>query len=328
MQTSFIYSASRVNTLAQYLLTKADIDRLLVAAPGAELQSAIKETYLAPFVLQVVDENVAEAIEQTLIDAKKLIHRVAPDGDMFRVLWVQYDIHNLRVIAKAQAVGHSYAEIEPLLSKRGIYEPSELFTRVEASELNRLQSGWQEAYDVALRLVEAGELSAVDGVFDELYFKTLDRIAVKSHDAFILRYTRAFLDLYNLKAQLRKAANPQVTFTPVFVSGGSFSLHEIDSKESALQAFANIGGDAFWREAIEVFEETGNTTQIDARADEYMINLAKQASFDMFSSASLVLYYLQCRQSAANIRTIVVGKNSGMSEADIRRNLRMTYVND
>jgi hypothetical protein len=41
-----------------------------------------------------------------------------------------------------------------------------------------------------------------------------------------------------------------------------------------------------------------------------------------------VLYYLKCRQAAANIRTIVVGKESGMSEADIRANLRMAHVNN
>jgi vacuolar-type H+-ATPase subunit C/Vma6 len=48
----------------------------------------------------------------------------------------------------------------------------------------------------------------------------------------------------------------------------------------------------------------------------------------MFSSASLVLYYLLCRQAAANIRTIVVGRNSGQSEEAIRANLRLAYVND
>ena len=103
MQTSYIYSVSRVNTLAQYLLTKTDIERLLVAQPGEDLQSALKETYLAPYVLRAKDGDVAEAIELTLIDAKKLVHHIAPNGDMFRVLWARYDIHNLRVFAKAKA---------------------------------------------------------------------------------------------------------------------------------------------------------------------------------------------------------------------------------
>ena len=52
MQTSYIYSASRLNTLANFLLSKTDIERLMVASPGVELQSALKETYLAPYILK------------------------------------------------------------------------------------------------------------------------------------------------------------------------------------------------------------------------------------------------------------------------------------
>lgn len=326
MQSPFIYSTSRVNTLSQYLLSKTDIDRLLVAAPGADMQSALKETYLAPYVLRVDGEDVSAAIELTLIEAKKLIHRVAPQGNMFRVLWVQYDIHNLRIFAKARAENKQYGEVAPLLSERGIYTPAYLFEHVENSLLNRLQSGWQEAFDAAVRHVEAGELDLVDVVLDELFFSTLKRIAAEYHDAFLGRYCKRFIDLYNLKGRLRAVTYPQMKFAQAFVSGGNFAQSEIESKEQVLQAFASLGSDSYWRSALDTYQETGHTTQIDARADEYLVDLAKQASVDMFSSASLVAYYLLCRQAAANIRTIVVGKNSGMDEASIRTNLRMSYV--
>lgn len=328
MQTPYIYSTSRVNTLAQYLLSKTDIERLLVAQPGEQLQSALKETYLAPYVLRVADEDVTEAIEATLIEAKQLIHRIAPNGNMFRVLWVQYDIHNLRVFAKAQAKSHSFEQIKGLTSRRGIHDPEYLFGFVERQELNRLQVGWQEAYDAAVRHVQAGELDQVDGVFDTVYFASLVRIAQGSGDAFIKRYVTAVIDLYNLKGKLRAVSHPTVRFAPAFISGGSFAESEIDSKEQVFQAFENLRTGDYWRAALEFFQETGNTSLIDARADEYMVDMAKQASFDMFSSASLVLYYLQCRQAAANVRTIVVGRNSGQSEQAIRANLRLAYVND
>ena len=114
MQTSYIYSVSRVNTLREYLLTKTDIERLLVAAPGDELHTALKETYLAPYLTRLDDEDMAKAIELTLIDAKRLVHQIAPHGDMFRVLWVHYDIHNLRVFAKAK---HKQSKVTKLYSK-------------------------------------------------------------------------------------------------------------------------------------------------------------------------------------------------------------------
>lgn len=328
MQTSYIYSTSRVNTLSQFLLTKTDIERLLVAAPGEELQSALKETYLAPYVLRVENEDVALAIEETLIDVKRLIHRIAPNGDMFRVLWVHYDIHNLRVFAKAQAKSMSYGQIEPLTSRRGIYEPDQLFGYVEQQQLNHLQPGWQGVYDDAVELVKEGKLDKVDGVFDALFFTSARRIAASSDDAFIKRLVATMIDLYNLKSKLRSMTFPEVEFSPTFVEGGTFGELKDVTREEVFEYFGRLAPSEHWRSAFEFFIETGNTSQIDARSDECLVNVAKQASFDMFSSASLVLYYLQCRQAAANIRTIVVGRNSGQSEEAIRANLRLAYVND
>jgi len=328
MQTSYIYSVSRVNTLSQFLLTKAEIERLLVAEPGEDLQSALKETYLAPYVTHVESGDTAEAIEETLIEAKRMIHRIAPEGDMFRVLWVQYDIHNLRVFAKAQSQNLTFEDCVPFVSKRGIYKPEDLFNSAERGELNFLQDGWQEAFLEASRLVADGEIDKVDKVFDAAYFNTALKIAHTGNDTFVTTYLRTFIDLYNLKAALRTVKYPQITSGSPFVSGGSMTIEGGQTVDEVQKLFANHGGEDFWRDAIAYYLETGNSTRLDARVDEYLLTLAKQASFDMFSSASLVLYYLQCRQSAANIRTIVVGKNSGMKEEDIRANLRLAYVNE
>lgn len=328
MQTSYIYSVSRVNALSQFLLNKTDIERLLVATPGDDLQQALKETYLAPYVTHVPDGDVALAIEQTLIEAKRLIHRIAPNGDMFRILWVHYDIHNLRVFAKATAKQLTLEECAPYLSKRGIYEPDYLHAQVESDSLDALQSGWQQAYRDAVEYVRAGAIDKVDGVFDALYFETSKRITKQNGDRFMSTYMTAVIDFYNLKSRLRVLRNPEVAFTPTFIDGGSFGSEQLETIEDVRALLARYGGPSFWTDALDAYESTGNTTQLDVCIDEYLITLAKEASYDMFSSGSLVLYYLKCRQAAANIRAIVVGKNSGMNEADIRANLRLMYVND
>lgn len=328
MQTSYIYSVSRVNALEQFLLSKADIDRLLVAEPGEDMQAALKETYLAPYVAHVPNEDVSLAIEQTLIDAKRMIHRIAPVGDMFRVLWVQYDIHNLRVFAKATVKKLSFDECRPLLSERGIYNPEYLYSHAEKGTLDFLQPEWQEVYTKALQTVAEGKLDEVDGIFDELYFTTSKRIVRTVGDDFMKTYLSHFIDLFNLKSRLRHLRNEAVKLQPAFVEGGSFGPEQIETLEDTLAMFARFGGSDFWKEAIEYYQTIGNTTSIDARSGEYMLTLAKEGSYDMFSSASLVRYYLKCRQAAANIRIIVVGRNSGVKESAIRANLRMAYVND
>jgi vacuolar-type H+-ATPase subunit C/Vma6 len=327
MQTSYIYSASKANALSEALLNLTDIERLLVAEPGDDLQSALKETYLAPQIIRVPDESVPLAIEETLKSAKKLIHRITPQGDMFRVLWVQYDIHNLRVLARAMATGLSYEDCAPILSSRGIYQPDYLFEHIEAGTLDRLQVGWQEAFDQAVQVAGSDDLSRIGGIFDELYFATSKRIVTAVGDAFMHRYLQAVIDLYNLKSRLRHLKNDEVDFAAAFVEGGSFAPDQVETLDNVLAMFARLGGEDYWIDALAEYQEAGHFTKLDARSADYLITVAREGSYDMFSSASLVLYYLKCRQAAANIRTIVVGKNSGLEAAAIRANLRLAYVN-
>lgn len=328
MQTSYIYSVSRTNTLAQFLLSKTDIERLLVAEPGEDLQSALKETYLASYVLKVPHEDVALAVEQTLIDAKHLIHKIAPKSDMFKVLWVQYDVHNLRVLAKATAKNLTVNECRGYFTLRGIYQPELLQKHITEKTLSSLQPNWQEVFDRAVTLVTEGKIDLVDGIFDELYFETSQRIVDAVGDTFMKTYLSTLIDLYNIRSRLRHLKNPVVPFEPSFVSGGTFRVDQVETLDDVLAMLAKQGGVEYWKDALELFTETGNFTQLDAKVADRLLLVTKEASLDMFSSASLVLYYLKCRQAAANIRTIVVGKNSGMDIESIRSNLRLAYVNN
>lgn len=141
-------------------------------------------------------------------------------------------------------------------------------------------------------------------------------------------YLQTLIDVYNLKSRLRHLKNEEVSFTPAFVDGGTFSPAQIETLDSVLAMFARFGGAAYWAEALEEYQTNGNFTRLDARVADYLLMTARQGSYDVFSSASLVLYYLKCQQSAANIRTIVVGKNSGLPIEVIRANIRFAYVNE
>lgn len=328
METSYIYSVSRTNALSEALLTKSDIERLFAAEPGVDLDSALKEVYLAPYILRTKTGDIAEALEQTLIDAKQMIHSIAPVGDMFHPLWIQYDVHNLRVFAKVQARSMSYTDVADIVSHRGIYEPHHLYEHAEKGTLQHLQAGWQDAFNRAVEYTSKGELSAVDGVFDALYFETSIRIAGTVGDAFMKSLVVTLIDLYNIKSQLRGIRHAEIGGRAMMVPGGNSSCTGTHTRESLFKLLQTYGGATRWHDAVTYYMETGHSTRFDARLDEYMIEYAHTYAREhlTFNAASLVEYYLKCRQSAANIRTIVVGKKSGVPEAEIRTNLRMAYV--
>lgn len=327
MQTSYIYSTSRFNTLSEALLSSTDIERLMVEETGAAVHEALKETYLAPYVAQTPGENMVDAIEMTLIEAKRLIQQVTPNSELFQLLWMRNDIHNLRVFVKATVKGYRYEELLGYVSNRGKYTPEYLYGMVETSALNRLEIDWQDAYDEAARYMTAGEIDRADATLDQLFFATAKNSVARHNDAFMQLYLRAIIDVSNIKARLRVLRNPNVSTNPVFITGGTFAEAELDSKEQIFAALGQLGGEDHWRSAAEQYTETGNTTQIDARADDYLLSITRKKAYDMFSSASIVLYYLRARQAAANIRTIVVGKETSMADSEITANLRTAYVN-
>ncbi len=325
MNTSYIYSASRVTTLSQELLSKTDIDRLLVATPGQRLTGALKETYLAPYLLQVPNEDMAAAIELTLIEAQSLISSIAPDSAQFAVLWVQYDIHNLRVLAKATATEMTTEQLADYFSHRGSYEPAILAQYAREESLSNLQPGWQESYNKAVELVAAGQLDAVDAVFDALVLSAMVQIATAAKDPFITKYAQAVIDMHNIKSNLRSLKLGGKIGRPAHAAGGTISadrLSDVGQIAGVLECLAP----GHFTSALEQYQLDGHTTVLDARFDEYLIKLAHEARIDMFSAASIVAYYLHVRQSATNVRTIVVGLESGQEADVIRPNIRMSYV--
>lgn len=325
MNTAYIYSATRFNTLGTELFSRSDIDRLLLVS-SSELPATLEDTYLAPYLSQVGGDDISDAVELTLAEARRLIYRLVPDGEAFGVLWVRHDIHNLRVLAKSNQSELSWEELEKHLVTNGHYLPVELYERVSSSTLNRLEAGWQDAYDKAVQLVLNGELDKVDAVFDALFFTTVTRIVGRSNDAFMKRYVKAMIDIYNIKNTLRRTVLSHSQSGSGFVSGGTFSDKELESKDQAVAALAVLAPDHFTM-AIDAYESTGHTNQLDAALDDYLLTLTKNASVDLFGTATIVLYYLRTEQAAANLRAILVGKQSGLTNEIIKTKLRLAYVN-
>jgi vacuolar-type H+-ATPase subunit C/Vma6 len=325
MHTAYIYSASRV-TATDSLLTKADLDRLLVAHTEADFVSALKETYFASYYLHA-GAQLDAAITAALQETKELLESISPQPDVFRRLWLPYDVHNLRVLAKAAAAAQSAEQVAAYLSPLGNIAVAALETAVTNQQLDAFESGWQALFEEALEAAKTGSLPQVEQIFDRLYFDTAQRMVSDSGDDFMQTFHQISLDIHNLQTRLRQLTHPSVIATTIGVKGGRVSVDALETKEQVLAAYTNLGGEALWREAIEYYETTGNTTRLDARAEEYLMQVTKEAAHDIFSSASLVLYYLRNKHATDNIRTIQVGVAGGMRQEDIKANLRITYGN-
>ena len=325
MQTSYIYSASRVQTLADNLLGPADVERLLAATTQAEQIYALKESYLAPYLLSDDIDSIMMALEAQLQEVRQVVMQIAPHPQALAVLWLKYDFHNLRVFMRGKIQSRSYADTVGLFSPQSHYPADDFYEHALANTLYRLEPELHEAYHTAYRFLESGDVARADQVVDAAYFACLQRVAVASQDPFIRRHVAARVDLFNLRGRLRTLAYDHFDFDRVFVPGGTIAKDALKTAEQATSAFALLGGEPFWRAALEEQQEAGHSTRIDVRADDYLLQQAVEASHDMFSVASLVAYVMRARYAAATVRSILVGTSSGVPTATIRHNLHAVY---
>jgi len=326
MKTSYIYSSSRVKALEKELLSESDIERLMEVDRGEKFIQALKETYLATYLVGEETNDVFEALEKSIVESKQLICRIAPEVKLFDFLWVRYDIHNLRVILKAKKADLLQDEIMPFLSKSGKYAPETILEHVNAGTLNRLESEFQTIYEQAGKVIVEQGIVEADLLFDAGYFELVKRLVSDTRDLSLATIMRLQIDLYNIKTRLRTLVVERTKDNSWFVSGGNLRLQDIELKEQALASLINYGGEQHWREAIELYSNEGHSTLIDVRSDDHLLATVRNISNDIFSPASLVAYFLNTQNSAKIIQTIIVGKESGQSEALIRTQLRTLYV--
>lgn len=323
MNTAYIYSANRVNALATELLQPADVERLLEASSARERWNALRESYLAPHLSSEQESDITSALDASVVAARSLLETIAPDPRLLYVLWYRNDLHNLRIFLKGRVRDMDYDAMVPYLSQAGVYAPEYLYEHVTQDTLYRLRPELQNAYQAAWRLAESETFDAVDTVFDQAYFAIALQLAEETRDPFVREFVKMEIDLHNGLLALRALAVPALDGTKLFVPGGTFGFAQCNTYEQVVQRLANYAGAAYWQSALAEYQEDQNTTTLDRLRDDLRLQFAAERVHDMFSVAALFAYALRVQQSAATVRTIMVGTETGVSKDVLRTQLRV-----
>ena len=126
------------------------------------------------------------------------------------------------------------------------------------------------------------------------------------------------IDLYNLRASLRVISLKKIRLSFDPISGGSIDPSTLQTKEEIIKGFEKLGGVRFWHEAILEYENTGNFTTLETKANRYMVKYLKENYFGLFSPARIYQYFLSVRNDLQVIRAIYIAKKSRASIEEIR----------
>ena len=320
MDTAYIYSVTRVRTLATALITNADIERLLAATTGEALKQALLDSYLALYIPDSNTWTIDDILEEYELQAVQLVQEITPDSAVLYGHLARYDFHNIRVLSKARTQDLDQPETLSCLSPLGRFPQRVIYEHAMQNTLYGLASELHEAYRQACWHLEAKEVDRAELAIDQAYWKYRCAQAELVDDLFVRSLLAIEIDLHNVSVRLRTETVDHFDWNKAVQPGGSFGVGQFSTIEGLSSVLQTYGGIELWSEAL-AHATTGSFLELEQASRRYIQAYVHQASYDMFSVAGLLHYLLAVENSSNIVRTIVTGQQSGQSVTEIRKRL-------
>lgn len=323
METKYIYSGSRAKALETGLLSNVQMERLLSSKELPEAFKALQDTFLAPYMAKHEKTDVNKALDQSMLEAKNILASISPEPGLLNILWIKYDFYNLKAIIKGKKAGFTNEEIVEKCSRASVHTPEKLIQAYDEKKLHLLNKYFNNAVEEA---ESAKEVFEIDIAMNIHYFKAIKEIAAAYKNNFVNEYISLLIDFFNIESSLRLLSLNKTGLENIFIPGGKIYKKDLDGRKNILEQYKKFGGEKIWSDAIKEFEETGDFSLLERTADEYTLSFLKEKSADIMSPAPLFAYFSAKKNNAQTIRAIMVAKQAGLPERDLRIILRRLYA--
>ena len=322
METKYFYASSRAKALEAKLLSETQVELLLSSKETSETFKALQDTFLAPYMADHEKTDINKALDQSMLEAKNTLASISPQPQLLNILWIKYDFYNLKAIVKGKKAGFDNEEILVKCSRASVYTPEKLLRAYEEKKLRILNKHFSDAVE---QVENIKEVSEIDLTMNIHYFNAIKEIARRSKNTFIIEYVSLLVDFFNLEVSLRIFSIPNMSAKNMFIDGGSLRKNNMENKEQVFGLYKKFGGEKLWDEPIKNFRETGDFSLLEKTAEEYVVSFLKSRSLELTSPAPLFAYFSAKKNNAQTIRAIMVAKQAGLPEHDIRVILRRLY---
>ena len=312
------YAVGRVRVLEGRLLSRGTFERLLDAPDLREQKRVLAETHIGRYLESA--ESAAEverALETSLGDLyEEFLERADLPSAVVQYFRLPHDYANLRATVKARLL-----DIEPpgALSTLGSV-PVEAFSQPATlpEPLASTAAVWGEYETLP-------DLDEVEADVDQALFAALDEAARESKVRFLRELTALRIDLANVRVLMRARAKA--------VSVGSLAERMMPGGTSALEDLAYTAPRMSAADLADAIVETRALSHVTAN------DLVDLERYDLLADALVaermaaarrapngaepVLAYVLAREAEVLVlRTIVVGRLSGLDSESVRSRLR------
>lgn len=322
----------RLRVYETKLLDKAKIDRMIDSNSAEEALKVLQETEYANVMTNV---KRAEDYEIILTEELKrlfsVMYDISPEKSLVDLMSIKYDYQNIKVILKGMFLNQ---DLSYLLIHVGTVNAETLKGYIQNDNLSDLAPEMRAAIEEAKADFEdTKDPQRVDIILDKYMFKALVRLKKEIGDSFVDKYVESLIDSTNLKTLLRvkKQNKGREFFASVIIEGGSIDKDKLmgmlnDAAENISTKLAYTNYADFVRSGIEYYTKTGSVSLLEKLADNYVMDMMKDAKIIPFGVEPLLAYIYAKETEIKIIRIIMVGKLNNISAEVVRERLRDIYV--
>jgi len=330
--SKYAYAVARVRVLENRLLDKGQVDRMLEAQGAREALQVLAETNYASAVGELKDvHRFEDLLAGELERVYREVRRFYPEPRLLEALAAKYDVHNLKVLLKAQGLGREaggdilypnvgnipLAKLEAMFAQEDFRDlPPHLRQAVE-----EIEAGWSQRPDPQW----------IDIILDRALYDHL--LALADTIPFLKEFFTHQANLVNIKTFIRvKILRQDEDFLKkVLLRGGDIHQSfftdlyheplEVLCDRLALSPYAQVVN-----EGLAEWQEKGRLTRFEKLADDFLLNFVRSHRHHPFGPQALVGYLLAVENELKLIRIIMVGKLNKLPPEEIRERLRDVYV--
>lgn len=327
---------SGVNTTVRImegqLLKRDDFEAMLKApslASALDLLSKSAYDFNAEEVLQ--SKDFESFLMKGLQDAYQELIEIVPTKGLLEVFSTLYTYHNLKVLLKEKFSGKDF---DSLLIDIGAYPLDTLRALVESAKNDNLPQVMVKAVSEAFEEFENFKrFETADIIMDTYYFRHLKYLDKLLDNPIVHQIITCTIDLENIATLIRgiKQKQSRSFMQTVLSSAGTAS------KTTMIDTSQNEN----WSQVLELFEALSikdelaeilnhdtmdiEIIQLELLKDRTIYNLLKDATFEPFGPFPSLAYIHAKEMEVKNLRLLLVGKDNGFSEQQIRERMRPIY---
>lgn len=326
--TDFLHASSRVAYMENQLITKDDLMKAIDADSPAEAFRLLSAKNL---FRDCGIDDYEQAFDKNMEETCEMIEEITNELGLTYIFRYPVDGHNMKVIVKSKTAAGDFSD---LYKPGGTVSADTMKQELDSGSFEEVPEILGRAgLEAAEKLAKTKDSQIVDLIID----KAVIALTVKKSEEIdceaLTEYTKAKIDLINIKSALRlmRIKSDVYTASKVFAEGGSFSVRELEAAYTMGYDGIKLLLEGAQRgevlaEAVSEIKNGGSVGIFEKQADKCFRELFENTKIIPFGIEPVITFlYLKDREIRA-CRLVLVSKIFGLSKEKITERLRYIYA--